>query len=204
MLLKIFIFYLSVYKLKNPSFEDYAESITKEHYLIFSFTIASAQQTFIYPNQGQSPEQQSRDEFECQQWAKNQTGVDPHQLAQQQTNAPETQKRQVDIQEYEKNLNAILILMREIGVYPVWVSTTPVDDDRHNTMVKEFQRHDKDVVEYNNTAKRIMGNHNVPVIDLYTFSKNLGKDIYCDHVHFKEEVRMLQAAFIAGRLFSFR
>jgi hypothetical protein len=63
--------------------------------IIFSFTIASAQQTFIYPNQGQSPEQQSRDEFECQQWAKNQTGVDPHQLAQQQTNAPETQKRQV-------------------------------------------------------------------------------------------------------------
>ena len=29
-------FYLSIYKLKNPPFEDYAESITKEHYQIFS------------------------------------------------------------------------------------------------------------------------------------------------------------------------
>lgn len=28
----------------------------------------------------------------------------------------------------------------------------------------------------------------------------IGRDIYCDHVHFKDEVRRLQGAFIAGYL----
>ena len=63
--------------------------------IIFSFSTSYAQQMFIYPNQGQSSDQQSRDEFECQQWAKNQTGVDPHQLAQQQTHAPQARRGQV-------------------------------------------------------------------------------------------------------------
>ena len=38
---------------------------------------AAAQQMFIYPNQNQSPEQQSRDQFECHNWSVQQTGVDP-------------------------------------------------------------------------------------------------------------------------------
>ncbi len=38
---------------------------------------AAAQHMFIYPAQNQSPEQQSRDQFECCQWSVHQTGVDP-------------------------------------------------------------------------------------------------------------------------------
>ena len=38
---------------------------------------ASAQQLFIYPQRGQTPEQQQRDQFECHQWAVQQTGFDP-------------------------------------------------------------------------------------------------------------------------------
>src|SRR5215471_1767134 len=40
-------------------------------------TAASAQQMFIYPQRGQTPEQQQRDRFECHQWAVQQTGFDP-------------------------------------------------------------------------------------------------------------------------------
>jgi hypothetical protein len=36
-----------------------------------------AQQVFVYPQRGQSPEQQKRDQFECHQWAVQQTGFDP-------------------------------------------------------------------------------------------------------------------------------
>lgn len=36
-----------------------------------------AQQVFIYPERGQSPEQQSRDQAECQGWAMQQSGVNP-------------------------------------------------------------------------------------------------------------------------------
>ncbi|MDX6751907.1 hypothetical protein SH611_19040 [Geminicoccaceae bacterium 1502E] len=35
------------------------------------------QAPYIYPAQGQSPEQQGQDEYACYQWAKGQTGVDP-------------------------------------------------------------------------------------------------------------------------------
>jgi hypothetical protein len=38
---------------------------------------ASAQELFIYPAGGQSPEQQRRDTQECRQWAIDQTGFDP-------------------------------------------------------------------------------------------------------------------------------
>ena len=43
----------------------------------------SAQQMIIYPAQGQSPQQQNKDQGECQVWATQSTGVDPAALAQQ-------------------------------------------------------------------------------------------------------------------------
>jgi len=38
---------------------------------------ALGQGMFVYPQKGQSAEQQARDEAECQRWAQNQTGFDP-------------------------------------------------------------------------------------------------------------------------------
>ncbi|MGI9493545.1 MAG: YMGG-like glycine zipper-containing protein [Geminicoccaceae bacterium] len=40
-------------------------------------TTPSAQQLYIYPNQGQSPEQQQTDQGECHVWAVQETGFDP-------------------------------------------------------------------------------------------------------------------------------
>ena len=36
-----------------------------------------AQQLFIYPSRGQSPEQQQQDTFQCSVWASQQTGFNP-------------------------------------------------------------------------------------------------------------------------------
>jgi hypothetical protein len=36
-----------------------------------------ADDLMIYPKEGQSPEQQEKDEFECYSWAKNESGFDP-------------------------------------------------------------------------------------------------------------------------------
>ena len=44
---------------------------------------AMAQNLIIYPAKGQSAKQQSKDETECQGWAKNNTGIDPIALANQ-------------------------------------------------------------------------------------------------------------------------
>jgi hypothetical protein len=38
---------------------------------------ALAADLYIYPNKGQSPEQQSRDRYDCHTWAVQQTGFDP-------------------------------------------------------------------------------------------------------------------------------
>jgi hypothetical protein len=38
---------------------------------------AQQQELFIYPNKGQSQQQQEKDKFECYTWAKNNTGFDP-------------------------------------------------------------------------------------------------------------------------------
>jgi outer membrane protein with glycine zipper len=34
-------------------------------------------QTFVYPQRGQSPQQQAQDQAECQAWATQQTGINP-------------------------------------------------------------------------------------------------------------------------------
>ncbi len=43
---------------------------------------------YIYPNKGQSAEQQSRDRYECHGWAVQQTGVDPTQAQAAQSPPP--------------------------------------------------------------------------------------------------------------------
>jgi uncharacterized protein HemX len=49
---------------------------------------AAGQQVYIYPNQGQSAQQQSRDRYECHSWAVQQTGVDPTAPQMAQTTPP--------------------------------------------------------------------------------------------------------------------
>ena len=50
--------------------------------VIFLMTVplVFAQDPFIYPDKGQSAEQQEKDKFECYNWAKGQTGFDPMQV----------------------------------------------------------------------------------------------------------------------------
>jgi hypothetical protein len=53
---------------------------------------ASAQ-LIVYPAQGQSPEQQAKDQSECNAWAQQTTGVDPLVIAQQQSQPAPAQKQ---------------------------------------------------------------------------------------------------------------
>lgn len=59
------------------------ESQVKKLKIIFASMLATlpiavfAQNPMVYPAQGQSPDQQSRDRYECHMWAVQQTGYDP-------------------------------------------------------------------------------------------------------------------------------
>ncbi len=56
-----------------------------------------AQDLMVYPAQGQSQEQQQRDEFECYTWAKQQSGFDPMVAPQATAPPPQQQGRQSSV-----------------------------------------------------------------------------------------------------------
>lgn len=110
---------------------------------------------------------------------------------------------QISLNEYRKNLIEIFDTLKKLARQIVWVRTTPVIDEIHNSRKKEFGRYNDDVERYNLTADTIANESNAGIIDLYSFTKSLGQfEIYEDHVHFITEIRKLQAAFIAGHLLS--
>ena len=114
--------------------------------------------------------------------------------------SPETGEKQVTPDQYEANLSAIILLAREMGLRVIWVRTTPVDDAVHNRLSTGFHRYAADCEVYNAIADGLMRGFAAPSIDLHGFTRNLGPDLYCDHVHFHEHIREKQAAYIAGWL----
>jgi len=112
-----------------------------------------------------------------------------------------TSKINVPIEEYEQNLITAFKMLKEAQVSILWINSTPVEDTRHNSLNKEFFRYNQDLITYNNRAEVIASSFNIPIIDLYAFTTGLNLEKYYDHIHFVEEVRMLQASFIAGHIF---
>ncbi len=112
----------------------------------------------------------------------------------------QTGRHQVEPDQYGRNLTEAISAAHRAGCPVVWVRTTPVDDERHNASSPQWLRHNSDVIRYNSIADSVAKGNRLPVIDLYTFTTGLGHDVYCDNVHFTEEVRKLQAAYIVGSL----
>jgi len=111
---------------------------------------------------------------------------------------PASFQRQVELPEYKKNLAAIVAAARGRSIKVVWIATTPVDNVLHRRYCGEFLRFEEDVQAYNLTAASLMGSYQVPVVDLHSFTSSLTGERYIDHVHFNDETRRLQAAFLAG------
>jgi len=112
-----------------------------------------------------------------------------------------TGAKQVPLEAYRRNLRRIVSLLAEAGLRAVWVRTTPVDDATHNSRAG-FGRYAADQRAYNAAADEVMSAAGVPLADLDGFTASLGgpAELYCDHVHFHEPIRRLQAAFLAGWL----
>lgn len=53
--------------------------------------LAHGQELFVFPNEGQSQDQQEQDEFQCQRDARNRTGFDPMATPRASTAAPQQQ-----------------------------------------------------------------------------------------------------------------
>lgn len=110
----------------------------------------------------------------------------------------QTKKQQVPIEEYEKNLKAIIKLFQNSKIKLVWIRTTPCIDKVHNTPDSKFHRYSIDNLNYNDVADKLMKQAKIPSIDLFSFTQKQGTDLFCDHVHFHEHIREKQGIFIAG------
>ncbi len=63
-----------------------------------------------------------------------------------------------------------------------------------------FLRFEADVEKYNHIADKAMKDRNIRMLDLHAFTKTIKDELFIDGVHFREDIRKLQAAFIAGYL----
>lgn len=111
-----------------------------------------------------------------------------------------TRTYQVDSASYRQNLHAIYALARKHNIPLVWVRSTAVVDSIHNSRSTAFHRHAKDLDAYNRIADEVWHQYKVPLVDLYEFTRSLPGNNYIDHVHYNENTRAMQAAYIAGFL----
>ncbi len=117
---------------------------------------------------------------------------------------PASGEQQVPLHTYRDNLAQIARVARQVSDLLIWIRTTDAVDHIHNARTAAFRRSHSHVLAYNEAADAVMQDAEVPVIDLYTFTRVFGDEAYCDHVHFTDHVRNLQAAYIAGCLAGMR
>lgn len=117
---------------------------------------------------------------------------------------PSTGQRQVFLEQYQQNLKSIIKVVGKMKPDLVWIRTTPCDETVHNHPGMSFHRFSADCDAYNQAADRIMAESSIPTVDLHTFTRNFGPDLYCDRVHFHDRIREKQGVFIAGWLASWQ
>lgn len=107
---------------------------------------------------------------------------------------------QVPLPEYAANIGKIADIGTEMSEVVIWIDTTPVIDEVHNSHSDKMHRFSADLTVYRNTAGWIMAEKGIPVIKLHEFTEPFGKDAFIDHVHFIEPVREKQAEYIKNEL----
>ena len=92
-------------------------------------------------------------------------------------------EHQVPIEQYEENLEQMVVKLKQTGAEVVWASTTPVPDP-----VGGPTRRPEDVIAYNQVAEAIMFEHSIAIDDLYAFAlPQLSKIQRPADVHFSPE-----------------
>jgi hypothetical protein len=114
----------------------------------------------------------------------------------------ETRETQVSLEDYAKNIGAIVDWFARKEIELIWIRNGPIDEALHNERSKRFHRYEADLDAYNKAAEAILEPNQITVLDLPGFINNLGPlgELLKDHVHYKDEVVREQAAFIAGYL----
>jgi acyl-CoA thioesterase-1 len=105
-------------------------------------------------------------------------------------------KRQVEPDDYEKNLRALVTRMKATGATLIWATTTPIPE---GDLVPS--RRFGQVAEYNAIAKKVMEENGVAIDDLNTaITPHLAKLQNPKDVHFKTEGSAFLAKQVAASI----
>lgn len=91
-------------------------------------------------------------------------------------------RRQVGFDDYEQNLEKLVVRLKQTGAKLIWCSTTPLPPGTLKPLRKPG-----DDIAYNIVAKRIMEKHGVAINDLYAFALPRMQEIQqAANVHFSQ------------------
>ena len=72
-------------------------SIVLATLVVFCAGHLSAQDLYVYPNQGQNDEKQEQDQFQCYTWARDETSFDPMQAPRASTPPPQSSGKEPSV-----------------------------------------------------------------------------------------------------------
>ncbi|MEO0476194.1 MAG: SGNH/GDSL hydrolase family protein [Planctomycetota bacterium] len=111
-------------------------------------------------------------------------------------------KQQVSIEQYAKNLEALVERLKKTDAKLIWRNTTPVPEGSKGRVAGDAAR-------YNAAAAEVMAKHDVQTHDLYTFAKEHEKEIQLPkNVHYtkagskklaEQVVAVIEAALSGSR-----
>ena len=109
--------------------------------------------------------------------------------------SPDTGKQQVPIDQYEKNLETLVLRLKKTGAKLIWAATPPVPDGSGGRVTG-------DAAKYNAVAAKIMARHGVAIDDLYAFAlPQLEKIQRPKNVHFTPAGSKALAEQVAASIF---
>jgi len=112
------------------------------------------------------------------------------------TSSKQTGHIQIPVQQYEKNMAAIVARLKKTGAKLIFATTTPYPD-RPAGPLREAGQAEK----YNQAALRVMAKHNIPVNDLHAFALPRLKQLQKPrNVHFKPEGSRALAQEVASHI----
>lgn len=103
---------------------------------------------------------------------------------------------QVELDEYQENLETLLDRLQETGAELVWAATTPIGK---KTEAKGYRR-DRDVARYNAAVATLMKAEGISINDLYGVAKPRAEDLLSDGVHFNPSGRKVLAEAVADAI----
>jgi len=95
----------------------------------------------------------------------------------------ENGRRQVGFDDYEQNLEKLVVRLKRTGAKLIWCSTTPLPPGKLTPL-----RQPGDDIAYNIVARRIMEKHTIAINDLYAFAQPRMAEIQQPaNVHYTQE-----------------